>query len=156
MKIKKNQSVDFLCKQDSRLSCWDWIFTNSWSIFLKMLPMAVFCLVGSLFFDFLWHFCGILYFFMTFFLLKFQTQLLSTNLSFSRRCFDTFFEPPQSNQTKYSILMPQQANEHKNCAKQKFYIYRLIVSVSASWNYNKRLCTSFFLTVLNPLSVKAA
>ena len=46
--------------------------------------------------------------------------LLPPNLFFSRHCFDAFFEPPQSNQSKYLIHMPQQLNGHKNCTKQKF------------------------------------
>ena len=62
---------------------------------------------------------------------------------FSQHCFDVFFEPPQSHQTKYPIHMPQQLNRHKNCTKQKFYIYRYFcismsistgMSVSVSWS----------------------
>ena len=89
--------------------CWPWPF-SAW--------LEVFFLL------FLWHFCHFV-FFHDLFLLKFQTQLLLINLSFSGHCFDAFFEPLQSNQTKHSILMRQQGNEHKNCAKQKFYIYKL-------------------------------
>ena len=70
------------------------------------------CLTGS----FLSFCCGIFSYFVFFhaflFCWKFRLSYQQTSF-FSRRCFDAFSEPQESNQTKYSIHMLQQLNGHK-------------------------------------------
>ena len=97
---------------------------NRWSIFLKRWQWSISACLEA-FFRFVVAFLLISSFFMLFSFAERSNPIADDKLFFCQHCFDVFFEPPQSNQTKYSIDMPRQLNGYKNCSKQKFYIYRL-------------------------------